>query len=166
MNENAGLGPLPYSTTTHSHIVSPIELKVRASDPDHKVAGVNHWRRRFVCCCHFFDSSSNTIEQAGVASSHLSRIYEFAPPPPPPDSGNTQLISSIFERLRINFTRYSTDVVNKHCTGWSENNHKTAQAEDRDGSSSSEWSTLYRLHAHRLNPRKSRPCPDMPAVTP
>jgi hypothetical protein len=42
MNENAGLGPLPYSTTTHSHIVSPVELKVRASaDPDHKVAGVN-----------------------------------------------------------------------------------------------------------------------------
>jgi len=34
--------------------------------------------------------------------------------------------------------------VDKHCTGWTENNHKTAQTEDRDGSTSSEWSTLYR----------------------
>ena len=36
------------------------------------------------------------------------------------------------------------DVVDKHCTGWTENNHKTVQNEDKDGSTSSEWSTLYR----------------------
>jgi hypothetical protein len=49
MNENAGIGPLPYSTTTHSHIVSPLEHKARASDPDYKVAGVIRCQRYFFC---------------------------------------------------------------------------------------------------------------------
>ncbi len=46
MNENAGLGPLPYSTTTHSHIVSPLDLKSRVEGADHKVG-----RRRDCLCC-------------------------------------------------------------------------------------------------------------------
>jgi hypothetical protein len=55
MNENAGLGPLPYSTTTHSHIVSPVNLRASVADPDHKVAGVNRSQRH---CFFFFASQS------------------------------------------------------------------------------------------------------------
>ena len=82
MNENAGRGPLPYSTTTHSHIVSPLTHALPVSEPDHKVAGVN--RSRYFCYCYALPliPHPQPLGQAGVNSAHLSRIFRSALPLP------------------------------------------------------------------------------------
>ncbi len=76
MNENAGLGPLPYSTTTHSHIVSPLDLKSRVEGADHKVG--RYCSRDCLCCSTWLPIHVVTQSCRLASRHHISVAYSSA----------------------------------------------------------------------------------------